>query len=292
MRIKSTLYTILSFIGIALVATFGLIGGGFMLPVMVVALTSAAIVLLLPVTLLFMFLDRINKSKIQMTLDDYGFDRVDNLIQLGQTSGAELANVNFTGHIFSSHKIRDSNLKSARFSGANCSNMDFSHCGMEDADMKNTNLRGASFTSSIISRGNFEGADLTQAEMDRTYLARSNFQGARLNSSDLSETIMTKADVSDCSAKRAIFDRVKAIGAKFARSNFQGASFKGARLQHSSMVGANFKNADLSEANLCGALMKSTNLDQANLYGAKFNHRTVLPISKNEALERGMVYAS
>lgn len=74
-----------------------------------------------------------------------------------------------------------------------------------------------------------------------------------------------------------------------------GADLKKAELARAKLDGANLPRADLSGADLSGASLKGailmmTKLSGANLEGAIFNERTVLPFSRAEAIQRGMVY--
>lgn len=58
-----------------------------------------------------------------------------------------------------------------------------------------------------------------------------------------------------------------------------------ANLQNANLENANLKRANLREADLTGA-----NLKGADLRFAIFNDETILPFSKDEAIQRGMVF--
>ena len=75
-------------------------------------------------------------------------------------------------------------------------------------------------------------------------------------------------------------------------ADMKNADLKDADLSGSNLSRADLTGADLSGANLSGATLLLTKIKGAKLQGAIFNERTVLPFSRKEAVERGMVFVS
>lgn len=107
-----------------------------------------------------------------------------------------------------------------------------------------------------------------------------DFQGIRAmrlraNAITIEKSSFVKANLTD-----ARMVAVRAYRADFSYSNLSGAN-----LSRSDLRFANFTQADLSEANLEGTL-----LDEAVFLGARFNQKTRLPFSRDQALQRGMTW--
>lgn len=78
------------------------------------------------------------------------------------------------------------------------------------------------------------------------------------------------------------------------KTNLKKTNLTGANLSYAYLVKANLQNANLKKANLKGANLRDADLTGADLTDAElrfaiFNSATVLPFSREEALQRGMV---
>ena len=87
---------------------------------------------------------------------------------------------------------------------------------------------------------------------------------------------------------------IKLAKTDFFKTNLKKTNFRGANLSYAYLVQANLENSDLRQANLRGANLRSASLKNAKTEGADFrfaifDDETVLPFSKEEAMQRGMV---
>ncbi len=102
---------------------------------------------------------------------------------------------------------------------------------------------------------------------------------------DLSSARFTGSDLSCANFKKA----------KLQNADFSNAELCQACLVNADLRGANFADADLSFADLRfsdlrGANLRAVRFSDVDLKGAKFDRHTELPISRDDAELRGMIY--
>lgn len=136
---------------------------------------------------------------------------------------------------------------------ADLSGEDFTDCDLKELDWSGVILEMADLSGSNLSKGRFRGADLTFADL----------HSANLQDCDMSYAELCKTD-------------------------FTGCDLRGALLNGCDLHGASLVEADLRGASLAGVL----NYDRANFQGSRFDHKTLLPFSWEEAKERGMINES
>ncbi len=166
---------------------------------------------------------------------------------------------NLQGANLSNADIRDAylygiNLHGADLTGANMKNTHINDSNLDNADLQNADLRGVNFQIASMTGTNFQGADLQGAMMAETNLKKLNFDDANM---------------------------------QFA--NLKYADLHNASLQNTNMQNANLENANLRGANLSGADLQGANLNNADLLETNLSNVQNLPISKEEAQQRGAI---
>lgn len=106
----------------------------------------------------------------------------------------------------------------------------------------------------------FAGKDLVNARFAGSDLSCSNFRRAKLASADFSNADLCQASM---------------INADLKGANFEGADLSFADLRFTDLRGANLHNVRFVDV---------------DIKGARFDRKTNLPISRDEAESRGMIY--
>ncbi|MCB9091987.1 MAG: pentapeptide repeat-containing protein [Halobacteriovoraceae bacterium] len=132
----------------------------------------------------------------------------------------------------------------------------------------------------------YEKLDLHEAEFTNLDLESSNF-----TRSNLSRANFTRSNL-----RYANFTQANLKGASLHSANLECSSFKSADLKGTDISDANLKWVDLTEANLYGADLSNSDLSNV-YYDTKtefnctfFNKKTRLPFSREDAINRGMIY--
>ncbi len=102
-----------------------------------------------------------------------------------------------------------------------------------------------------------------------------NFSGAYLKNLSASGIDFFRATFENCGVRM---------------SNFRGAVLYEASLAKSTFNGSDFSGADLRSADLRGALLLDCVFDEARLDGAIADARSKLPMSREDAISRGVVF--
>lgn len=147
-----------------------------------------------------------------------------------------------------------------------------------------TDFRGAIFGNIKLdgmdfSGSNFEGADLRGVSFVGTTFVGTNLKFVQLEGADLSKANFTEVNLTGVD-----FSKLKAEGAVFKNAMLNEVTFKSSQLKDADFSGASLENANFRKTDLKGA---KTN--QANLKNATFDKETVLPFSKDHALQVGML---
>jgi len=170
-------------------------------------------------------------------------------IQYTDLQGANLSNVDI-----SDTYLYDVNLQGANLTGASMKNTHIYDSNMNHANLKDTDLRGVNFQAASVIGTNFQDADLQGALMAETNLKKLNFDGANM---------------------------------QFV--NLKYADLHNASLQNANMQNTNLENTNLRGANLSGADLQGANLNNADLLETNLSNVQNLPISKEEARQRGAI---
>jgi hypothetical protein len=149
--------------------------------------------------------------------------------------------------------------------GANLSDADLRDANLSDADLRDANLIGANLRYANLIGANLIGANLGGC---------ANLKYANLSGATLSDAILSHADLRYANLSGATLIRAILIGA-----NLTGAT----------LIRAILSDADLSDADLSDANLKYADLSDADLNGANLLTTKNLPITKEEARERGAI---
>jgi uncharacterized protein YjbI with pentapeptide repeats len=155
-----------------------------------------------------------------------------------------------------------------------------------NSDFSNLNLKGINLSDSSLYR-----SDLTSSNLAHAFLFGTDFHAATLSHANLSFAIMRKT-----SFRYAGMSGAEIIGAKLIRADLVSTNLQGVNLSNSTLLATNLDSADLTGADLRGTdfggndYFEPSNLEHAWLKGAKFDARTKLPFSREEAIKRGMEF--
>jgi uncharacterized protein YjbI with pentapeptide repeats len=202
---------------------------------------------------------------------------------------AELNDLDFTGAILHGVQFVSAQLRSVQLSKADMIRVDFSkatltkeswgafscvECRFKQASMNEVDFTGA----------HLDGVDLTMAQVQSARLAGISLKGAGLDQIHLSFTNLSSADLSGAKSQG-----LEGVGVVAPGINLEGAKLGGAKFRRADLQGANLKNTDFSQADIRNAILTESVLDGANLSGTKYSKKTALPITLDEANQRGMV---
>ena len=159
-----------------------------------------------------------------------------------------------------------------------------------------------------------ECGNLTRARFVRQDLTKKNFSGASFNGiyayasqweqANLKATSFRRAILMQVDLKKSNGDLVDAGGAFFKAVNwseskiremlalagrFNKVDFSKSDLTNSSFFGAHLVEVNFSECNLQGVNFEKASLLFVNFKNAKFDDKTKLPFSEEEAIQRGMI---
>jgi uncharacterized protein YjbI with pentapeptide repeats len=145
------------------------------------------------------------------------------------------------------------------------------------------------YQSIDLHEANLAKADLRGANLEGVNLAKANLKGA-----DLMRANLWRANLKEAKLELDEFKRANLCGAYLKGANVVYANLENANLEKANLWRANLENANLRKANLCGAYLMEANLLGADLEGAKLEGADLrqtknLPISKDEARERGAI---
>jgi uncharacterized protein YjbI with pentapeptide repeats len=153
--------------------------------------------------------------------------------------------------------------------GVNLRGSKFDSSDLRGSTFKNADLLGTVFSSANIAGVDFMGAEMTNSKLLKVTGIKANFAGAHLRNANLSES----------NFEEAIFTEASLIGAKMQKSNLKKSVAKNIKLQK-----ANLENSDIRYADFSGATFS-----ESILKGCKFNNKTKLSITKDEAAQLGMI---
>ena len=171
------------------------------------------------------------------------------------------------------------NIQYADLQGANLSNADIS-----DVYLYGVNLHGADLTGASLKNTHVNDSDMDHANLQYTDLRGVNFQGASLIGTNFQGALLQGALMAETNLGKLNFD-----GANMQFANLEYADLHDASLQNTNMQNANLENANLRGANLPGAYLQGANLNNADLLGTNLSNVQNLPISAEEARQRGAI---
>ncbi|MFB5619799.1 MAG: pentapeptide repeat-containing protein [Nitrosopumilus sp.] len=220
-------------------------------------------------------------------------------------SGANIPNMDFTGSNLSNSNLSNANLRGVNFSEANLTNCKlessnltgvvFSNANLTSTKLRNSNVNNAIFFESIVkqtdftkanlSHSNFQHAEIDNARFyyaDLTYsklgsldFGKLNVKGVILMGTDLSQVRLTYASLDDCDFRGTVLSGLNLSNSKLRHAKFNGVDLTRTELH----------NSDLSHADMSGSTLTHTDIDRAILTDV---HN--LPISFDEAVERGAIF--
>lgn len=216
-------------------------------------------------------------SRTQVSLegaDFHGMDLREINLERVHIEHANLKDVNLEGIVLDYRNIQHTNLQGANLSNADISDAYLYGVNLQGADLTGTNMKNTHVNDSNMNHANLQDADLSGVNLQDANLIGANFQDAILQGALMAETDLRKLN----------FD-----GANMQFANLEYADLRDASLQSTDMQNANLENANLRGANLSGADLQGVNMKNADLLGANLSNVQNLPISTEEARQRGAI---
>ena len=144
---------------------------------------------------------------------------------------------------------------------------------------KKQTFKGATFNSSYIYATRFEGINTAHMALRRATVLQSQFFDVDSPYLDVRGSIIKAVDFAGANLKNMIANGTRFEKTNFRDCNLQGADFWGSNLQEVSFDGSDLRNANLTNTHILFTSFKN----------AKFNQKTRLPFSREEAIQRGMI---
>lgn len=144
---------------------------------------------------------------------------------------------------------------------------------------KDLSAEGIPIRYRFLQGADLAGASAKKNEIFRGNIVDSDFSRGRVESGLVSGAFFNNVKAYGLSLKGSRLDNLILID-----SDFREADFRATRAREFSAWGVDFRHADFRDADLALADFRLCRLE-----GAKFNAKTRLPFSSDEALRRGMV---
>lgn len=240
-------------------------------------------------------------------------------------SGVNLDGVDFSGSLFQGANLEKSSINQGiligvRFDGANLSGVQVDGAVIHNSSFQKAILKNMSFFDSEIIQSSFMDADfrssqLSYVEFDACDFTRANFESVTLDHSSfhksiLVETNLKKTNLVSAQLQDLILKQVALDGANLTQANLAGADlqnctvqeviWKSANLSHAGLMNMDLKSANfeltmIAQTNFKGSDLRGANFvgakgEGATWEGAKFNKKTQLPFSHEDALQFGMLF--
>ena len=161
----------------------------------------------------------------------------------------------------------------ANLSGAQMANADFGGLLFTGADLDHATLAGAQFAGASFADATLRNADLTGALIQGLDLRGADFTSATLDNATLDNSMVDGVIVSGASFSHASMNGLNLYAFDMHGLNLNSASLLGTNLDYADLKGANLAGADLGSpmgssdtpASLIGAYMPDVNLSNADL---------------------------
>jgi uncharacterized protein YjbI with pentapeptide repeats len=240
----------------------------------------------------------------RFNLDDTDFSGSDLTgadLQKSTLNRAILVNVNFESANLAGVQFANAQIKNSKFQKANLKNSQLADATAESCDFSKVDFSGVNLSYFMTSKSNFSEAKFAKATLEDMDLSMANLSGAdfkdakaaganlsktNLEKTDFTNTDLTNANFSEAKGA-AKFKKASLTNANMANANFTKAIFRSSDMEDVQVNDTKLMEADLRSANLAGVKVQSMNLK-----GAMFNRRTVLPVTKDQAEQMGMVYTN
>ncbi len=144
---------------------------------------------------------------------------------------------------------------------------------------KNPNLKASIWINSSVDNLKIKGGDISFSNLDRASLTQSSFEEINGDFIGIKRSYLQSVIWKKASLKNLLATASRIRKSQFIECDLRDADFWGANLQETS-----FEKSDLRGANLQATYLLFTNFKEA-----RFNSKTKLPFSEEEALSRGMV---
>ncbi len=181
-------------------------------------------------------------------------------------SGKDLYRLDFSKQNADDANLIATNLAFSRLEETSFQGAKLMNSNLANANLRHSNLSGANLNWANLSASNLTEMDLFRANLEDANLTRVSGEGVCLDESILISASLESADLTHCSAKKAVLETANLSMAKCVQADFSEANLTAATL-----VQAKLNSADLTRVNLKIAILVETDLTDANLTGAKLD---------------------
>ena len=141
------------------------------------------------------------------------------------------------------------NLKDVNLSGANLANMDFTGAYMKNTKLQKTLLSGTNFTDAYMKGAVFSGATGVNTLFGARSLADANFSQVQLENPKATGTSFLRSNW-----KKALVNKGDFSSSNFYKSNFEGASILNTDMRSTKLRGVSWKRAKVKGSKFKGAV--------------------------------------
>lgn len=192
---------------------------------------------------------------------------------------SKISDSNFKNVRFKKTSIGDCKISETDFSGSDLSGSLMSEVSCDHCQFKKSNLSGAILSDSLFNESDLSGTDLSGSE-----LKNSGFKGSNLDDTLWNFANALQTDFSNTKGARMILRNSKLRKSEFSNaqwllSDFRDAAMESSHLFHTKFNGSNFRSASL----------ENTTFETTELKDVKFNRKTILPITQDQAIAMGMI---
>jgi len=146
---------------------------------------------------------------------------------------------------------------------------------LTDLNWRGMNLNSSSLINLQVSKSDVRNISLRRALLLQNSWDQVNFSGADLRGALIKKQVFRKSE----------FTQALALGARLQKVSWEDCDLSGLQLWGAQLIEVSFRGSDLSGANL-----HNTYLLFVDFKDAKFDSKTRLPFSHEEALKRGMIH--
>jgi uncharacterized protein YjbI with pentapeptide repeats len=141
------------------------------------------------------------------------------------------------------------------------------------------NLLGSNLNSSLLYMADYNGGEWSHVSLRRSVIIQSQWRDLTANNMDLRGSHIKGSRFEKVDLKNSLAQAVRLVKVAFIDCDLQNINLWGANLQE-----VDFSDSDLRGANLENTFLLFTRFDRA-----KYNQKTRLPFSEDEAIQRGML---
>lgn len=209
--------------------------------------------------------------------------------------GCDLSNSNFTHANLKGANLCECDLSNTIFISSNLANTYFYDSILLKTNFSNSNLTLSNLRDSKIEQCNFYQSKLCFANLGNVYFENSILKKVDFSSSNLEKVDFSNGNLSECVFLQTDLKRTKISNTILRSTDFRGTDLKKVDFSYCDLYRANFSGSDLSNAilnraDLSRSVLSGVILENTDLHRTNLSDVVNLPITKDEAVERGAIF--